>query len=93
MKTITIHFDDTKESKDVNLETIDGCFYDGGNDPYKPVKCCEICYAEFMDGEQVSEDVLHYLELIVEDSKDFYDLNDIYDIIDYLEYFTECTYK
>lgn len=93
MKTLTIHFDDENISKDINLDSLDGCFYDGGNDPYKPVKCCEICYAEYINGENVEENVLYFLEYLIEDSGKLHELNDVQDMIDYLEYSTEAIYK
>lgn len=93
MKTLTIYFDDENISKDINLYSLDGCFYDGGNDPYKPVKCCEICYAEYIDGEPVDENVLYALEYIIEDSGKLDELNSLDDIKDYLEYITETIYK
>lgn len=93
MKTITIHFDDEKISKDINLNSLIGGFYDGGNDPYRSVKCCEILYAEYIDGEPVDENVLYALEYIIEDSGKLDELNDINDISDMLEYITETIYK
>lgn len=93
MRTLTVHFDEENISKDINLETVDGCFYDGGNDPYRPVKCCEICYAEYVDGEPVEQNVLYALEYIIEDSGKLDQLNNIEDIGDYLEYVTETIYK
>lgn len=92
-KTLTIHFDAENTSKDVNLDTLDGCFYDGGNDPYRPVKCAEICHAEYIDGESVDENVLHFLEYLIEDSGKLHELNDVQDMVDYLEYSTEAIYK
>lgn len=93
MKTLTIHFDDENTSKDINLETLEGGFYDGGNDPYISIKCAEVLYGEYSDGETIDEDVLYFLEYLLEDSGKLDELNNIKDIQNYFEYMTETIYR